>query len=296
MRRTTRGTEVPVRHRVRDAAPVRERRQERPQGGRRAAVASSAAVLCLGALLTGCGSGGGDDGYVAVGAVGPDGHRGAGKAVPPEGEVSLTPLDRPKPGARQQGDDASGSGREDATGSAGTADSAKDGSGDAAEGKGDAPSGNRPAGDRPGGSGGPGGSGDGPEEGGDPPTDGSGSGGGSTDPGSPSGEPDPEPQEPAELSVGPIERTATDKRWCEKVTLELRNTGDKAVTSGTVTFATHIIGGLGVDWATIESEQKLPGTVEGGERTEETWTVCVDAWRVPLGMHIETQDVDVDWK
>jgi hypothetical protein len=24
--------------------------------------------------------------------------------------------------------------------------------------------------------------------------------------------------------------------------------------------------------------------------------VCVDAWRVPLGMHIETRDVTVRWK
>jgi hypothetical protein len=24
--------------------------------------------------------------------------------------------------------------------------------------------------------------------------------------------------------------------------------------------------------------------------------VCVDAWRVPLGMHVETREVDVRWK
>jgi hypothetical protein len=24
--------------------------------------------------------------------------------------------------------------------------------------------------------------------------------------------------------------------------------------------------------------------------------VCVDAWRVPIGMHVETRDVSVEWK
>jgi hypothetical protein len=31
--------------------------------------------------------------------------------------------------------------------------------------------------------------------------------------------------------------------------------------------------------------------VEGGAKKEKTWEICVDAWRVPLGMHVETQDV-----
>ena len=30
--------------------------------------------------------------------------------------------------------------------------------------------------------------------------------------------------------------------------------------------------------------------------TKQAYTVCVDAWRVPLGMHIETQDVTAVWK
>ena len=38
------------------------------------------------------------------------------------------------------------------------------------------------------------------------------------------------------------------------------------------------------------------GPIAAGARTERTWTVCVDAWRVPLGMHIETRDVSVRWE
>jgi hypothetical protein len=91
-------------------------------------------------------------------------------------------------------------------------------------------------------------------------------------------------------------RAATDRRWCEDVTLVFHNSGGTAVRSGTVRFGTHIIGALGVDWATVESEVGLPAPVEGGARKERTWTVCVEAWRVPLGMHIETRDVDVRWK
>jgi hypothetical protein len=69
------------------------------------------------------------------------------------------------------------------------------------------------------------------------------------------------------------------------------NTGDKAATTGTVTFGTHIIGALGIDWATIDTEKPVP--VKGGGKKEKTREICVDAWRVPLGMHIETQDVSL---
>lgn len=89
------------------------------------------------------------------------------------------------------------------------------------------------------------------------------------------------------------EREPTDKRWCEEVTLDFRNSGGTAVRSGTVTFGTHIIGALGIDWATVESTEKLPAPIGAGTRKEKTWTVCVDAWRVPLGIHIETRDVEV---
>ncbi|WP_234443309.1 hypothetical protein [Streptomyces cellulosae] len=91
-------------------------------------------------------------------------------------------------------------------------------------------------------------------------------------------------------------RKATDKRWCEDVTLVVRNTGGSAVRSGTVTFGTHVIGALGIDWATLESTVALPAPIEAGARKERTWTVCADAWRVPIGMHVETRDVSVQWK
>ncbi|WP_323178603.1 hypothetical protein [Streptomyces sp. NBC_01381] len=80
------------------------------------------------------------------------------------------------------------------------------------------------------------------------------------------------------------------------MTVAFRNTGGTAVRSGTVTFETHVIGALGVDWATLESTEKLPAPIGAGKRVEKTWSVCVDAWRVPLGMHVETRDVSVKWK
>ncbi|MCB5168900.1 hypothetical protein LG634_29285 [Streptomyces bambusae] len=66
--------------------------------------------------------------------------------------------------------------------------------------------------------------------------------------------------------------------------------------SGTVEFATHVIGLLGTDWATITSSQPLPAPIGPRSRKTETYTVCVDAWRVPLGMHIETREVTADWR
>jgi hypothetical protein len=93
------------------------------------------------------------------------------------------------------------------------------------------------------------------------------------------------------LAVGTPVRVGTDQRWCETVTLTFRNTGGSPVTEGRVTFGTHIIGGLGIDWATIESAQPLPTPIAAGATRTRAYTVCVDSWRVPLGMHIETRDV-----
>ncbi|WP_043260105.1 hypothetical protein [Streptomyces hokutonensis] len=100
---------------------------------------------------------------------------------------------------------------------------------------------------------------------------------------------------PAALSWTTPARKPTSHRWCEDVTLTFRNSGGTAVRSGTVTFGTHIIGALGIDWATIKSTEQLPVPIAPGAREDKTWTVCVDAWRVPLGMHIETRDVSVEW-
>ncbi|WP_324790200.1 hypothetical protein [Streptomyces sp. H51] len=80
------------------------------------------------------------------------------------------------------------------------------------------------------------------------------------------------------------------------MTVAFDNSGGTAVRSGTVTFGTHVVGALGVDWGTVESTVGLPVPIGAGTRTERTWTVCVDRWRVPLGMHIETRDVSVRWE
>ncbi|MGW2960684.1 hypothetical protein ACWDGI_19650 [Streptomyces sp. NPDC001220] len=100
---------------------------------------------------------------------------------------------------------------------------------------------------------------------------------------------------PAALTWSTPTREPTDKRWCEKVTVEFRNSGGTAVRSGKVSLGTHIIDLLGIDWATIASTESLPAPVAPGARTSGTWTVCVDDWRVPLGMHVETRVVTVDW-
>ncbi|WP_030780397.1 hypothetical protein [Streptomyces sp. NRRL S-920] len=79
------------------------------------------------------------------------------------------------------------------------------------------------------------------------------------------------------------------------MTVTFRNTGGSPVRSGTVTFGTHIIGALGIDWGTVESTVPLPVPVASGGERRRTWLVCVDAWRVPLGMRVETRDVSTKW-
>ncbi|MFE3328569.1 hypothetical protein [Streptomyces sp. NPDC059176] len=97
------------------------------------------------------------------------------------------------------------------------------------------------------------------------------------------------------LTIGEPRRTPGDARWCEQVSVSFHNSGESPVRSGSATFATHVIGGLGIDWATIESTQPLPAPIAAGATRSQTYAVCVASWRVPLGMHIETRDVTADW-
>ncbi|MFE6102934.1 hypothetical protein ACFVQ4_23625 [Streptomyces laurentii] len=78
--------------------------------------------------------------------------------------------------------------------------------------------------------------------------------------------------------------------------MTFRNTGGTATRSGSVTFATHVIGALGVDWATLTSDQPLPAPLAAGASQTRTYTVCVDAWRVPLGMRVDTREVTAEWR
>ncbi|WP_328770435.1 hypothetical protein [Streptomyces sp. NBC_00286] len=247
--------------------------------GRRGAVAgaSAAVVVCLGGVLAmSAGSGSDDDGYVAVGAAG--GSPPASGATP-TGEVSLVPLEGATGGEEDRGSD----GAPDGGGSGGAREpGAEPLPGPSASAGQGAPEGE-------GGSGRAEGRGEGRTEENPAPSSSAGDGGSDNGGGT-------APNAPAALKVSEPERKPTDQRWCEKVTLDFHNTGGNAVRSGTVTFETHIIDSLGIDWATIKSAEKLPVPVNAGARKEKTWTVCVDAWRVPLGMHIETQDVSVRWE
>ncbi|MFI8241125.1 hypothetical protein ACIF83_28280 [Streptomyces sp. NPDC085866] len=227
------------------------------QGRRGAVTAASAAVVCLGVTLAACG-GGGRDGYVAVGGV----PSPAGSAGAPTGAVRMVPLDGP------------------------TAASNSSSGASASDPPSDVTPPNAPSAD---------------ESAAPDPADTSPSttGEGTTapeQPSSPAPTPGPtKPPAPADLSWGDPSRKDTDKRWCEKVTVGFHNSGGTSVRSGTVTFGTHIIGALGIDWGTVESTVDLPVPIGPRARTDHTWTVCVDAWRVPLGMHIETRDVSVRW-
>ncbi|MCP3818012.1 hypothetical protein NLX86_07720 [Streptomyces sp. A3M-1-3] len=220
----------------------------------------------------------------------PEAERAPTKAVPPEGKVELVPLDGDRTSSTSSAMPAPGSAA--ASGSVSGATPPGSAAGSAAD-----PSGAPSAGGTGAGTGGSsGGTGGGSASGG---TGSGGSSGGGTAPTAPGATPPAKPAEPAGpavLTLGAPVRAAADKRWCEQVTVEFRNTGGSPVRSGTVTFGTHIIGALGVDWATVESAQPLPAPIAAGARTTKTYTVCVDAWRVPLGMHIETQDVSADWR
>ncbi|MFI6419180.1 hypothetical protein ACIBG6_17525 [Streptomyces sp. NPDC050842] len=277
-----------------------------------------AVALCLGGALTACG-GGDDEGYAAVGA-GPS-PRGA---VAPSGAVTLVPLDSPtasgttsstsspapapsspsspsppplalSPSSPPSSSDAAGGNTAPSAGpgTSGTSGTSG-GSGSSGTESGTAPVTSAPA--TSGSSSAAPGTG-----GGTPPrTPSSAPGTGpSTAPPTTPGRPSPSPTAPpapALLTVSAPTLADADRRWCEQVTVTFRNTGGTAARSGTVTFATHVIGALGVDWATVASSQALPAPIAAGTARTQTYRVCVDSWRVPLGMRIDTRQVTVSWQ
>lgn len=271
--------------------------------GRRGAIAgASAVVLCAGGLLAACG-GDGREGHVATGSAGDGRQEGRGGAVAPSGDVEFVPLDG-RPSGRPSGKPPTGPGGEPSREGGTPAEPEGGGNGPVSGGSSDdgpdeAPT---PGAKSPGN----GGSSRPPDATGNPPPDHNGddedarpgtpgdnddNGGDSSPPARPG-----TPPAPAALEVGEPRRRAAEKRWCEDVTVSFRNTGGSPVRSGSVTLGTHIIGALGVDWGTIEATRKLPAPIGAGKTVKKTWPICVDWWRVPLGMRVETRDVDVEWK
>ncbi|SEK67555.1 hypothetical protein [Streptacidiphilus jiangxiensis] len=241
-------------------------------------------------VLAGCGSDRG--GSVALGDPAP----APALTTPSHSGVVFVPLDSPTPGG--------GAGTPGTPGTTPTPPTGSTGSTGTSGGAGGGSSGGAPATGQPGtpGNGSGGGTGGGPGSGGSGSGgsgSGSGSGGGSggsaggtggTPTGAPTGTPTSSaPQTPASLKVAALHTADTGQRWCQRVTLTLINSGDRAATAGTVTFATHVIGALGVDWWTYQTSQPLAAPVAGHASADESWTVCLDSWRVPAGMHLETR-------
>lgn len=266
---------------------------------RKASRSAALLVLCAtaAAALTGCG-GPVPEGYVALGAAAPGPERGAGKNVAPKAGVEFQPLPQATSGSSASAESSTST-------SSGTPSGA---SGDVPAGASTgAPGGTSPGApeSQPSGGSTPGG-GAITTPGTTPPAAPGGTPGAPVTPGTPgtpskppakpsTPTPAPPPATPAKLSIGAPTRSATAERWCEQVTVAFTNTGGTAARSGTVSFATHIIGALGVDWATINSTQPLPAPIAGGTTKRQTYRICVESWRVPLGMRVETQKVTATW-
>ncbi|MDX2390266.1 hypothetical protein NJL88_09345 [Streptomyces sp. DK15] len=271
--------------------------------GSRAALALT--LCCTAAALTGCG-GAARDGYLAVGAAAPGPERGAGENVAPRAGVEFQPLAAAPPEA-PAGSSASASvpvtGTPSDTGPTMPAapgsqppGSSGGGGGTATAPGGSAPEpGTPPAPGRPATPGGtpPGQPGTTPGTPGTPVPPAPKPGTGTPKPPTPT--PPPPPATAAKLSLSAPTRAAASERRCERVTVTFTNTGGTAARSGTVGFETHIIGALGIDWATIRTTQPLPGPIAAGATRTQTYTVCVEAWRVPLGMRVETRNVTASW-
>ncbi|MHC6627446.1 hypothetical protein ACYTFC_15285 [Streptomyces globosus] len=269
---------------------ARARRRARTSG--RAPDVRAAALLALcaaAACLAGCAATPAG-GYTATGAAAPGPERRAGDNVAPRGPVEFRRLgdpppadgSAPPPGAAAGGQ-GGGQGGPGAGESGGGAPGGHGGGATPPRGHGSrarpAPVPPEPAPGSPPGSPRP------PAPGASPPP---------ATPSAPPHAPGPSPA-PAYVAVGDPVRAPAADRWCEQVTVRIANTGGTAVRSGTLTFETHVIGALGIDWATVRTSRPLPAPLPGGTARTQTYTVCLDAWRVPLGMHVETRRATAAW-
>ncbi|MEU4356372.1 hypothetical protein [Streptomyces virginiae] len=253
--------------------------------GSRAATALLALCCTAVAGLTACG-GPPREGFSAVGAAAPGPERGAGENVAPQGGVEFQQLGGPSAAGGSTGSSDTSAGF---PGSGTAGGSTPDGA------TATAPGGSGSTPDAPGRTTTPPGA---------PGTPANPTGPASpTNPPSPTGSPGkpattppaPPPTAPAQLTLSAPARSAASDRWCERVTVTFTNSGGTAARSGTVSFATHVIGALGIDWATITTTQPLPAPIAGGASKTQTYTVCLEAWRVPLGMHVDTRKVTATW-
>ncbi|WP_206313310.1 hypothetical protein [Streptomyces coryli] len=99
----------------------------------------------------------------------------------------------------------------------------------------------------------------------------------------------PPEKQPGDLKLTDLERAPSDVPWCEKVTLTVRNTGGRTISGADVTFTSHIVGAIGVDWVTETSRRELPD-LKADDDVTKTWRVCVDEKHAPrflLGRHLE---------
>ncbi|MFC5719917.1 hypothetical protein ACFP1Z_06980 [Streptomyces gamaensis] len=255
-----------------------------------ASATAAAGALVLGAVLAGCGGSDRED-YVATGAAGPGQERRTAGAVPPTGGVRLVPLERGTSAPAQHTPAPP-------TTSAGPGPSARTPAGSG----GSPPPSPRPA---PGtGSAPPGASAPvpptssarPPRQPSTPPSTPP-----SPTPSTPPSAPPPAsptasggpPSGPAVFVVDGPRRAQDERRWCERVDVWFLNTGGTPAATGDVLLGTHIVDGLGIDWATVTTARPLPVPIGAGQAAEGNWTVCVDAWRVPPGFHVETRDVTV---
>ncbi|GAB7032076.1 hypothetical protein AB0G35_34065 [Streptomyces sp. NPDC021749] len=259
---------------------------------------ASAAVLCLGVLLTGC-EDAADRGHVAVGAAGPGDAQAPQRPVPPRDGIELTPYDGN--GGGDGGGSGSGMGHGDGRSSGSGSGGARSGRTEAGTGSSaTAPGASRPGGGSTGGQKAPSPGSHGPhgshgtptptprpDDPAQPPHHGSPA---PPKPGVPAG-----PDAPSGPLVGHPVLAGSDVRWCQNVSLDFVNIGDHPVTTGKVTFGSHVIGSLGIDWATLTSTHELPLPLAPGKKRTGSWRVCVDAWRVPLGMHLDTRDITFAW-
>jgi hypothetical protein len=90
------------------------------------------------------------------------------------------------------------------------------------------------------------------------------------------------------LKAVAVHTAGTAQNWCQKVTVDLADSGGQAARSATVGFQIKVVGALGLTWWTYAMSKPLAAPVPAHRTVPETWTLCLADWQVPAGLHMVT--------
>lgn len=93
------------------------------------------------------------------------------------------------------------------------------------------------------------------------------------------------------LTAGIPRTTPGSRPGCADVTVAYDNEGRTPIRSGRIVITMDVVDPLGIAWAPYRASAPLPVPIAAGARPAVTYDLCLAAWRVTPGTHLEAAGV-----